>query len=547
MKALVQLAFYLVSVWVLVACSSSDNDGSATSSSSIASASSSSSSSSLSLPAILSGVITYDYVPHKSNHLGLDYNNIQRKPVRGVVIELLNISGEVIAEQITNDNGEYEFNAFIDQQVQLRVKAQLLDVDAYWNVSVRDNTNNNSLYAVLGSLTAISSENEVRNIHIESGWNGVTYSNTRSAAPFAILDSVYIGIKKLQFVEPSQVFPQISFFWSENNTSADGDITQGEIGTSYFSSDGIYLLGDADVDTDEYDSHVILHEWTHYLENTISRSDSIGGDHDFNQKLDMRLAFSEGLANAFSAILKDDAFYVDALGVGQSSGFYINVAEKSQTLRGWYSQGSIGSILFNYYLSSDNRIAKSIDDVFKTFIRQDYRDHSSFASIYLFSEKLQLQAPTSFNTWSNLMLEQNIFSASAYGEGETNAGGYVENLPVYKTLSLSNPAVTLCSSNRFGSFNRLSNYQFVTIPIDQSGNYRIQVVTSVGSNTDPDIYLYSSGGLIKSGVSSQVNQEVMQHFLSRSTYVLTIAEAKVLNESVSANITHCFNLTLSLE
>jgi len=543
MKALVRLTLCITSLWVLGACSNGDSDS--VKSSSVPS--SSSSSSSLSLPAVLSGVITYDYVPHKFNHLGLDYSNIQSKPARGVAVELLNPSGDLIASHITNDNGEYAFNTFQNNMVQLRVKAQLIATDNQWNVSVRDNTDNNSLYAIQGGLAPIANENELRNIHIASGWNGSRYANTRSAGPFAILDSVYSGIKKLHSVTPSLVLPPVYFFWSEHNTSAEGDITRGEIGTSYFSSGGIYLLGDADVDTDEYDSHVVLHEWTHYLENTISRSDSIGGDHDANQKLDMRLAFSEGLANAFSAILQDDAFYVDTMGSSQSSGFYINLAEKSHSIRGWYSQRSVGSIIFNYYLSSDNRTAKSIDDLLKTLTRQDYITHPEFASIYLFSEILKLESPASFGSWQNLMSEQLIFSSSAYGEGETNAGGYAENLPVYKLLSLSNPEVTLCSSNRFGSFNSLSNYQFVKIPIEQAGNYRIQVSTSVGSNTDPDIYLYASGSLINASVSSRLNQEVMQDFLLQSTYVLTIAEAKVLNESISNDITHCFNITLSVE
>jgi hypothetical protein len=552
MKAFIQLGICLLSLCLLAACSKGNGSSSSTSSSLVSSSSnstaSSSASSSLAVSALLSGVITYDDVPHKSNHLGLDYNNIQRKPVRGLVIELLDASGDVISSQITNDEGEYEFNSFLDQEVQLRVEAQLLNSTGDWNVSIRNNTNANSLYAVQGSLTAISSVAEVRNLHIASGWNGVGYTGTRSAAPFAILDSVYSGIKKLQAAGFSETLPEISFFWSEQNNSAEGDVTLGEIGTSYFSSEGIYLLGDADVDTDEYDSHVILHEWTHYLENTISRSDSIGGDHDFNQKMDMRLAFSEGLANAFSAILQDDAFYADALGPGQSSGFYIDMTEKSHSLRGWYSEASIGSVLFNYYLSSDNRIARSFDDLLQTFTRPDYRDHPGFASIHLFSEKLQLQAPASFNAWSGLLTEQNIFSINAYGEGETNAGGYSENLPIYKTLSLSNPNITLCSSNRFGAFNRLSNYQFVKIPISQSGNYRIQVVNTMGSsNTDPDIYLYSSGSLVKQGVSSQPDLEVMQQFLFSSTYLLTLAEAKVLNDSISTNITNCFNLTLSME
>lgn len=62
------------------------------------------------------------------------------------------------------------------------------------------------------------------------------------------------------------------------------------------------------------------------------------------------------------------------------------------------------------------------------------------------------------------------------------------------------------------------------------------------SNTDPDIYLYSSGKLIQSGLSSLPDLEVMPRLLTSDTYVLTLAEAKVLNDSVGGNITHCFNL-----
>ncbi len=506
MKAFIRLSLCVLSLFWLVACSQGDSPSTAIASSSLTNSTAHSSVSSLAGSALLSGVISYDYVPHQLSNIGLNYTNIQSKPVRGAVIELLDVSGAIIAAQTTNDMGAYQFTLSLNQPVQLRVKAQLLNDTTSWNVSVRDNTNANSLYAVQGSLSAISSVNEIRNIHIGSGWNGVNFSATRSAAPFAILDSIYTGISRLQSAGFSKALPAVSFFWSENNTTAEGDITRGEIGTSYFSTDGIYLLGDADVDTDEYDSHVILHEWTHYLENTISRSDSMGGNHEFNEKLDMRLAFSEGLANAFAAMLQGDAFYKDALGLGQSSGFYINLAERSHAVKGWYSQASIGSTLFNYYLSADNRTAKSIDDLLKTIIRTDYINHPGFASIYLFSEKLQLEAPNSFDTWTDLLLEQNIFSTQAYGEAEINSGGYAENLPVYKTLSLENPSVTLCSSNRFGSFNRLSNYQFIKIPIEQSANYQIRVVNSPGSSsTDPDIYLYSSGSLIKAGVSSRAD------------------------------------------
>ena len=40
---------------------------------------------------------------------------------------------------------------------------------------------------------------------------------------------------------------------------------------------GIYVLGAADNDTDEYDQHIVAHEFQHFLEDQVSRSDTPGG------------------------------------------------------------------------------------------------------------------------------------------------------------------------------------------------------------------------------------------------------------------------------
>ncbi len=539
-------SFLIILISFLAGCS---GDASRTerfvSSSSFSSATSFSSSSSNSSATIatLSGTVSFDRVPHKANHLGLDYANTQIKPARGITVDLVNASDEVIASQITNESGQYSFNAVMGQEVQVRVSAQLKSNGAGWNISVRDNTAGGAVYAVQGALVAIVSENEIRNLHIESGWNGAAYTS-RSAGPFAILDSLYVGITQWRAAGMTNPLPDMNVYWSENNTTADGNIALGEIGTSYYSNGNLYLLGDANVDTDEYDSHVILHEWVHFLETNASRSNSLGGGHSAIQKLDMRVAFSEGLANAFSAILLDDAIYVDSMGLAQSTSSFFNVAEKSHSVKGWYSEKSVESILYNYYLSSDNRPTKSVNDLFDAFTRQEYVNHSGLTSIFVFSDVLQQVAPASFGTWINLQTEQNIFSYNGFAEGETNTGGYVENLPLYKTLSLSTPQVTLCSSNRFGSFNRLSNYQFAKIVIESPGTYRIQAVNTVGTNTDPELYLYSAGQLINTGLSSTVNQESIQQFLSPSSYVLALADARVLNEALITDITSCFNLSL---
>jgi len=34
----------------------------------------------------------------------------------------------------------------------------------------------------------------------------------------------------------------------------------------------LYILGDANSDTDEFDDHVIIHDWGHYFEDKFSES-----------------------------------------------------------------------------------------------------------------------------------------------------------------------------------------------------------------------------------------------------------------------------------
>ena len=61
------------------------------------------------------------------------------------------------------------------------------------------------------------------------------------------------------------------------------------------------ILGDAGVDTDEYDESVIVHEWGHYLPDRSYRATTVLADrHGGGDLLDMRVAFSEGWANAYS-------------------------------------------------------------------------------------------------------------------------------------------------------------------------------------------------------------------------------------------------------
>src|SRR5690606_9135756 len=163
-------------------------------------------------------------------------------------------------------------------------------------------------------------------------------------------------------VAPGTVFPPLVLHWSPSNVPSRGednvpDFDSGEIGTSlYRNGVGIFLLGAEDSDTDEYDRHVIAHEWAHFLEHSLARSDSIGGPHTWGDQLDMRTAFSEGLANALAAMVVGDALYVDVLGPGQAQGFAFDIEGpiSSRPLHanphpGWFSEQSVHEIIYDLY------------------------------------------------------------------------------------------------------------------------------------------------------------------------------------------------------
>ncbi len=511
------------------------------------SAAKTSSSSSLSANVSISGQVTYDYVPHTLN--GLNYAATATRPGRGLLVELLDDTDQILATSLTDADGKYSFSATRNKLVKVRVKAQLLRTQSPdWNFKVTDNTNNNNLYSMAGNLTAATEANAMRNLHASSGWNGSRYATSRVAAPFAILDSIYLGIERIQSAGNLVDFPPLELRWSSKNKAADGDRTLGEIGTTFFDGDAIYILGDENNDTDEYDRHVILHEWGHYVEAGFARSDSIGGDHAHDDKLDMRVAMSEGFANAFAAMILDDANYRDSSGQSQADGFFNDVSRKNNSVRGWYSEASVQSIIYNFYTSNSGKIARNFADIFQVISASNYSDSRALISVYVFAEQLRASMAAQASFFNNLLAEQNISVADEYGSGESNSGGYTGNLPIYKNLPLSNTPVNACSTNRFGAYNKLGSAQYFLINVTTAGTYQFSAmeVGDDSGNSDPDLYLHRRGSLIELAEGATVDQEVLSRFLAVGTYVLELIDARVADIDESAEITACFDVRAQL-
>jgi hypothetical protein len=295
------------------------------------------------------------------------------RPIRGATLQLVDSSNAELATTVSGEDGSYSFPGVdSNRDLRIRVRAELKKTGSpSWDVEVRDNVvdpddanppllSDRPLYAIVSDFNTGNAD-LIRNLTARTGWDGSSYSETRAAAPFAILDTIYSAMQLVLSVDPDAAFAPLDAFWSINNTSfgTSIDVDSGELTTSFYSrdTDSLFLLGDASVDTEEFDDHVIVHEWGHYFEDNFSRTDSVGGPHGIGDLLDSRLAFGEGWASALAGIALDDPLYCDTgrpgttdalLALGLEDGFY--------DPRGWYDEVSVLRFIYDLWDTTDNLI-----------------------------------------------------------------------------------------------------------------------------------------------------------------------------------------------
>ena len=501
----------------------------------------------------ISGVVSFDLVPHDSGG-ALNYEDITVEPAKFVTVVLLDDSDTVLRTSRTNDSGHYELSSPQNTRVRVIAQAEMKrrDTDS-WHYRVVDNTASEAVYVLAGNLVDSGNDDSIRNLHAVSGWdsgaNQFENESVRPAAPFAILNSAFEAMVMVVNADPNVQLPQCDFNWSVNNQAISGDIAEGFIGTSYYdpASGHIFVLGDANDDTDEYDFSVIQHEMGHFMEDAISRSDSIGGSHGLSTEIDMRVAFSEGFANAFTAIASNQQRYMDSSGSSQSGGFSFSLEENNFPNRGWYSENSIGKILYDVS-DSDNEAGDDIslgyEAIHRVMVSPEFVGNDALSSIFLFSEMFLSVVDTSAQTaFVNLLNNENIHSFQRYGAGETNDGGLPSSLPVYKTLSLGD-SIEVCSSNEISEYNGLGVGQFVRLYVPSSATVNFNIERTSGQIvTDPDARLYAGGVYTAAFDSSDVNQETASLGLPAGEYVVEIFEASNSDMSSDTGGETCFSVS----
>jgi len=488
----------------------------------------------------VSGRIAFERVPF-SNTLGsgLNYPGTFEAPAREIEVELLQASsGAVLGTTVTDANGNYSFTTTPNMQVFVRAKARTRHTGvtgrpASWDIAVRNNTNADALYVLDGGSFNTGIANQTRNLTATTGWGGGfsgVYTGPRSAAPFAILDTLYAAA---QFVisqgDASVQLAPLNAYWSTNNVPTDGNFDLGQIGTTLYYpvgtqgvDAGIYVLGAANNDTDEFDQHVIAHEYTHYLEDAVSRTDTVGGSHSLDERLDMRVAFSEGYANAFAGMVLSDPVYRDSFGTAQGGDFHFNMESRTATVPGWYNETSIHRIawdLFDGAADGVDAVALGYGPLHDVFV-SELRTGVPLTSLFPFITALKQRTGVPAALVDQLVEAERVAGTSlgivsttmdAYASTEIHSGVAPSSadlvLPVYTPLALNGAAVRLCSSSSVntsdnpstplsGSYNKLGNRRFLRFSVPSASTIRITLscpatdATCAGTPVpDPDFVL----------------------------------------------------------
>ncbi len=453
----------------------------------------------------VSGIITFDLIPESppNKGWGLDYDEITETPVRAATIQIIDVGNPeqpIVSEGITDEAGSYSLLAPMESAIRVRVLAESKNSDGAgaWNVTVVDNSvEGKPTFALDSDDVNTQSSDIVVDLYAVTPWNGTTYDGPRSAAPFAILDTVTTARQYVMSGKPDLVLPPLRMNWSVGST--DGTYFSGGV-----SGGDIYLTGDADNDTDEYDRHVIAHEWAHYFSSALSMDDSMGGSHGAGDLLDMRIAFSEGWANAFSALALNDQIYQDTSGELQAGGFGFDIEYGTrfgyEEGKGWYSESAV-YLLTNDLSDSNNDSGDadgntiSVSDLMQV-VTEHMASDSAPGTIFSYVNAMIKQVPDQTETIRSLtdhfQIGVDTTTFSSFGEGELSDASEFRDaanvLPVFYNIVVDDTPQLMCQDAISGTYNKLANRRYFSFEITDPGSYRFLATPDLdrSANSEPD-------------------------------------------------------------
>jgi len=220
----------------------------------------------------------------------------------------------VVLTLSTDPWGYYCQDVDADTPIRVRVCSRSAVPPASLSVLVMDNATDQVSYAMESSSFTTSGNGYVR-LDLLAPAEGPA----RIAGAFNLLSECSRASRRVQDTL-NLLLPPLRVFWEPGNAAY---ISTSGFYTKDFGSGpvpAIQILGgligaEEFTDTDEFDDHVVVHEYGHYVQHAVSTDSSPGGRHG-GERLVPNLAFSEGFATWFACTILGDSMYRDTVGRG---------------------------------------------------------------------------------------------------------------------------------------------------------------------------------------------------------------------------------------
>ncbi len=271
----------------------------------------------------ISGNASYQYRPvaTTTTSQGIIYalsGNPATAAVPFAEIEVLNSNGDTIQCGNTDASGNFSLNVSKNSGT-VRVRVLSRAFNSNLKLSVLEDTNMNIPYSVEATTNAESSN--VTGLSLVAKARQSESAKIEGGA-FHILASIYKANQyiRTQTNNANFVAEKVSVFWKAGFNPYSYFGYPNNLLSFYKPGERkLFILGGKDgnvsqIDTDHFDTSVVLHEYGHFLEDVYGKTDSPGGYHNGDAVIDPRLAWSEGFANFFQAAAQGTNSYLDTAG-----------------------------------------------------------------------------------------------------------------------------------------------------------------------------------------------------------------------------------------
>lgn len=534
----------------------------------------------------VSGNVKYKHVQmNTTTYLNLSAPTEVDRNVRQAAVQVLDpaAADAVIGEGNTDNSGNYCINytnpagANIKVRVLARIYANsknsnyaATDTTNNILVSVKDNTNSGALYSIVSAAFPKSQTTQ----NLTAAGDYTTGRTSSPAGPFSVLNAALDAYNYLKAADSGVTFTTLIIYWSVNNVPSGSNKAAGQIGTSHWGADDIvgsgkalFILGKADNDTDEYDIPVLGHEFGHYAESTLFRSDSIGGHHTFSSYVDPRVAFGEGFGNAFGAIVSSDPTYFDSSGANSASGFNFSVETNESVAlagkKGFYNESAVHAVLWDIFdgagvSSTDSDPLNCGFAPIYTIMKNAQKNTTALTTMLSFIKGFKDLAPSCGGTFSNANLTTVLgyqlmsdvtdeFTPATQPDTSVSSPANCRTQIYYDITGLpfnDNSVPMNLSFHNGGGTSNSNKYCATKFYKGTGGGTSVTVTVTPSAGCDVDLNLYQNGTKVASanaggeGAVDTFNYTM----LNGTTYVLETRLFSVSGSTSAGNCTYNLNI-----